>query len=40
VGARVPILINSRADSAETRFLSLAMATLLVGEDPARGPAR
>jgi phosphate butyryltransferase len=30
VGARVPIIISSRADSAETRFLSLAMATLLV----------
>jgi len=29
VGARVPILISSRADSAETRFLSLAMATIL-----------
>jgi phosphate butyryltransferase len=29
VGARVPILINSRADSAETRYLSLAMATVL-----------
>ncbi len=26
VGARVPILISSRADSAETRYLSLAMA--------------
>jgi phosphate butyryltransferase len=33
VGARVPILINSRADSAETRYLSLAMATLLAGAD-------
>ncbi len=32
VGARVPILINSRADTAETRFLSLAMATLLAKE--------
>ena len=29
VGARAPILINSRADSAETRYLSLAMATVL-----------
>jgi phosphate butyryltransferase len=29
VGARVPIIINSRADSAETRYLSLAMATIL-----------
>jgi phosphate butyryltransferase len=32
VGARVPILINSRADSAETRYLSLAMAGSLVGQ--------
>ncbi|RLC76728.1 MAG: phosphate butyryltransferase [Chloroflexi bacterium] len=29
VGAKVPILINSRADTAETRFLSLAMAVYL-----------
>jgi phosphate butyryltransferase len=29
VGARVPILISSRADSAETRYLSLAMAAIL-----------
>ena len=29
VGARVPIVISSRADSAETRYLSLALATLL-----------
>jgi phosphate butyryltransferase len=29
VGARVPIIINSRADSAETRYLSLAMAVVL-----------
>jgi phosphotransacetylase len=29
VGARVPILINSRADSAETRYLSLAMAAVI-----------
>lgn len=29
VGARVPILINSRADTAETRYLSLAMAVVL-----------
>ena len=29
VGAQVPIIISSRADSAETRYLSLAMATLL-----------
>lgn len=31
VGARVPILISSRADTAETRFLSLAMAAILAG---------
>ncbi|MFC2030363.1 bifunctional enoyl-CoA hydratase/phosphate acetyltransferase [Chloroflexota bacterium] len=30
VGARVPILISSRADTAETRYLSLAMAAVLV----------
>ncbi len=29
VGAKVPIIINSRADNAETRFLSLAMAMYL-----------
>jgi len=29
VGARVPIIINSRADTAETRYLSLAMAAIL-----------
>ena len=29
VGARVPILISSRADSAETRYLSLAMAAVV-----------
>lgn len=29
VGARVPIVISSRAESAETRYLSLAMATVL-----------
>jgi len=32
LGAKVPILINSRADSAETRLLSLAMAVLLANE--------
>ncbi|MGD2041904.1 MAG: bifunctional enoyl-CoA hydratase/phosphate acetyltransferase [Anaerolineae bacterium] len=32
VGARVPVLINSRADSAETRYLSLAMAVVLTQE--------
>lgn len=29
VGARVPILINSRADTAEARYLSLALASVL-----------
>ncbi len=29
VGARVPVVISSRADSAETRYLSLAMAALM-----------
>jgi phosphate butyryltransferase len=29
VGAKVPIIINSRADDAETRLLSMALATLL-----------
>jgi phosphate butyryltransferase len=29
VGAQVPIIISSRADSAETRYLSLAMAAVL-----------
>jgi len=29
VGAKVPVVISSRADSAETRYLSLAMAALL-----------
>jgi phosphate butyryltransferase len=29
VGGRVPIIISSRAESAETRFLSIAMATVL-----------
>jgi phosphate butyryltransferase len=31
VGAKVPIIISSRADSAETRYLSLAMAVILTG---------
>jgi phosphate butyryltransferase len=31
VGAKVPIIISSRADSAETRYLSLAMAAVLAG---------
>ena len=29
VGAKVPIIISSRADSAETRYLSLAMAVVV-----------
>jgi phosphate butyryltransferase len=29
IGAQAPVLINSRADSAETRYLSLAMAVVL-----------
>jgi phosphate butyryltransferase len=32
VGASVPITINSRADSAETRYLSLAMTAVLASE--------
>ncbi|NLE76231.1 MAG: bifunctional enoyl-CoA hydratase/phosphate acetyltransferase [Chloroflexi bacterium] len=32
VGAKVPIIINSRSDNAETRFHSLAMAVLLSRE--------
>jgi phosphate butyryltransferase len=32
VGAQVPIIISSRADTAETRYLSLAMATVLANE--------
>jgi phosphate butyryltransferase len=32
VGARVPIIISSRADSAETRYLSLAMAVIVARE--------
>jgi phosphate butyryltransferase len=36
VGAKVPIIISSRADSAETRYLSLAMAVILAGR--ADGP--
>jgi phosphate butyryltransferase len=32
VGAKVPIIISSRADSAETRYLSLAMASVLGGQ--------
>jgi phosphotransacetylase len=29
VGAKVPVIISSRADSTETRYLSLAMAAVL-----------
>jgi phosphate butyryltransferase len=32
VGAKVPIIISSRADSVETRYLSLAMASVLGGQ--------
>jgi phosphotransacetylase len=32
VGARVPILINSRADDAETRLRSIALAALIAGQ--------
>jgi len=32
IGAQVPIIISSRADSAETRYLSLAMAAVLAQE--------
>ena len=31
VGARVPIIINSRADDAITRLRSVAMAALVAG---------
>lgn len=34
VGAQVPLVINSRADSAETRYLSLAMAAVLARQPP------
>ena len=37
VGAKVPIIISSRADSAETRYLSLAMAVILAGLTRERG---
>ncbi|MGQ9628320.1 MAG: bifunctional enoyl-CoA hydratase/phosphate acetyltransferase [Anaerolineae bacterium] len=32
IGARAPLVVNSRADSAENRFLSLAMAVFLATE--------
>lgn len=34
VGAQVPLVINSRADNAETRYLSLAMAAVLARQPP------
>ena len=34
VGARVPIVISSRADNADTRYLSLAMAAVLTALGP------
>jgi phosphate butyryltransferase len=41
MGARVPIVISSRADSAETRYLSLAMAAVLArSARPAQGAHR
>jgi phosphate butyryltransferase len=40
VGARVPIVISSRADSAETRYLSLAMAAVLAKKDLAESEWR
>jgi phosphate butyryltransferase len=39
VGARVPVVISSRADSAETRYLSLAMAAVLAADSRARRSA-
>jgi phosphate butyryltransferase len=38
VGARTPVIINSRADSAETRFLSLAMAAIIVNHQRQQKP--
>ncbi len=38
VGAKVPIIINSRADSSETRYLSLAMAAVLARKPTAIDP--
>lgn len=40
VGAKVPIVISSRADSAETRYLSLAMAAILAGMSRGDTPSR
>lgn len=37
VGARVPIVISSRADNADTRYLSLAMAAVLAAVDRQSG---
>jgi len=36
VGAKVPIIINSRADTADTRLLSTAMAVVLAGSSQPR----
>lgn len=40
VGARVPIVINSRADGADTRHLSLAMAAILANATKDRQPSQ
>jgi phosphate butyryltransferase len=40
VGAKVPIIISSRADSAETRYLSLAMAAVLANRSPTSPPSQ
>jgi phosphate acetyltransferase len=36
VGGKVPIIINSRADTADTRLLSTAMAVVLAGSSQPR----
>jgi len=38
VGAKVPIIINSRADTADTRLLSTAMAVVLAGSSQSHQP--
>jgi phosphate butyryltransferase len=40
VGAKVPVIISSRADSSETRYLSLAMATVLAQAAKKGSPAQ
>jgi phosphate butyryltransferase len=35
LGARVPIILTSRADSAETRLASCALAVLVARSNPA-----